>query len=143
MRLTTHTDFALRTLMFLATTGERATAAQVAQLFGISANHLAKVVNQLARLGYVRSLRGIGGGIELAREPAEIRLGDVIEALEGNMHLLECVAQENVCLIESFCKLKGALAEAERVQLEYLRSVTLADVAPAKRQLSRLATLTT
>lgn len=140
MRLTTHTDFALRTLMFLATTGTRATAGEIAQLFGISANHLAKVVNQLARLGYIRSLRGIGGGIELACDPAEVRLGDIIEALEGNLHLLECVSQENVCVIESFCKLKGALAEAERVQLEYLRSITLADVAPAKRQLARLAT---
>ena len=138
MSLTTHTDFALRTLMFLATTGERATAAQVAQLYGISTNHLAKVVNQLARLGYIRSLRGIGGGIELAKPPAEIRLGEVVEAFEGNMHLLECVATDNVCAIQPFCKLKGVLAEAERLQLEYLNSVTLADVAPTKRQLGRV-----
>jgi Rrf2 family nitric oxide-sensitive transcriptional repressor len=138
MRLTTHTDFGLRTLMYLASTTERATAAQIAQVFGISAHHLAKVVNQLSRLGYVRSIRGIGGGIELARVPAEIRLGDVIEALEGNLHLLECVATEHVCAIQSFCKLKGVLAQAERVQLDYLNQVTLADVAPSKRQLVRL-----
>lgn len=142
MRLTTHTDFALRTLMYLATTGERATAAQVAQLYGVSANHMAKVVNQLARFGYVRSIRGIGGGIELAKQPEEIRLGEVIVAFEGNMHLLECVATENVCAIESFCKLKGALAEAERLQLEYLNSVTLADVAPTKRQFGRTSVIT-
>jgi Rrf2 family nitric oxide-sensitive transcriptional repressor len=139
MRLTTHTDFALRTLMYLATAAERATAAQIAQLYGVSANHLAKVVNQLARLGYVRSLRGIGGGIELARDPADIRLGEVIEALEGNLHLLDCVATENVCAIQSFCKLKGVLAEAERLQLEYLNEVTLADVVPMKRQFVRLS----
>ena len=142
MRLTTHTDFALRTLMYLATTGERATAAQVAQLYGVSANHMAKVVNQLSRLGYVRSIRGIGGGIELAKQPEEIGLGEVIEAFEGNMHLLECVATENVCAIQSFCKLKGALAEAERLQLEYLNNVTLADVAPTRRQFSRVDSLT-
>ena len=134
MRLTTHTDFALRTLMFLATTAERATVAQVAQLYGVSSNHMAKVVNQLSRLGYVRSIRGIGGGIELAKHAEDIRLGEVIEAFEGNMHLLECVATETVCAIQSFCKLKGVLAEAERVQLDYLNSVTLADVAPKKRQ---------
>ncbi len=138
MRLTTHTDFALRTLMFLATTNERATVAEVAQLYGVSTNHMAKVINQLARLGYIRSIRGIGGGIELAKQPTDIRLGEVIEAFEGNMHLLECVATEEVCAIQSFCKLKGTLAEAERVQLEYLNSVTLADVAPKKRQFSRL-----
>jgi Rrf2 family nitric oxide-sensitive transcriptional repressor len=139
MRLTTHTDFALRTLMYLATTGERATAAQVAQLYGVSGNHMSKVVNQLARLGYIRSIRGIGGGMELARPAEEIRLGEVIEALEGNMHLLECVCTDNVCAIEKFCKLKGVLAEAERVQLEYLNSVTLADVLPSKRQFKRVA----
>ena len=139
LRLTTHTDFALRTLMYLATTGERATAAEVAQLYGVSGNHLSKVVNQLARLGYVRSIRGIGGGMELAKRPEDIRLGDVIEAFEGNMHLLECVSTENVCAIEKFCKLKGALAEAERLQLEYLNSKTLADVAPTRRQFNQLA----
>ncbi len=137
MSLTTHTDFALRTLMYLATTAERTTAAKVAQLYGVSANHLSKVVNQLARLGYVRSIRGIGGGIELAKAPADIRLGEVIEAFEGNMHLLECVSTEGVCTIQSFCKLKGVLAEAERLQMEYLNQVTLADVAPTKRQLGR------
>ncbi len=138
MRLTTHTDFALRTLMYLATTGKRTTASQVAQLYGISTNHLSKVVNQLSRLGYVRSIRGIGGGIELAKQPDEIRIGEVIEAFEGNMHLLDCVHTENVCAIQSFCKLKGALVEAERLQLEYLNSVTLADVAPTRRQIGRV-----
>lgn len=139
MRLTTHTDFALRTLMYLATTGERATAAEVAQLYGVSANHMAKVVNQLSRLGYLRSLRGIGGGIELAKQPGDIRLGEVIEAVEGNMHLLECVATDNVCAIQSFCKLKRVLAEAEQLQLDYLNGVSLADIAPAKRELGRVA----
>ena len=138
MRLTTYTDFALRTLMYLATTGERATADQVAQLYGISTNHLAKVMNQLARLGYIRSIRGIGGGIELGKTPEEIRIGEVVEAFEGNMHLLECVASENVCVIESFCKLKGVLAEAERIQRDYLNSITLAEVIPTRRQLARV-----
>jgi Rrf2 family nitric oxide-sensitive transcriptional repressor len=138
MRLTTHTDFALRALMYLAATVERTTAAQVAQLYGVSSNHMSKVVNQLARLGFIRSIRGIGGGIELAKHPHDIRLGEVIAAFEGNMHLLECVATEDVCAIQSFCKLKGALAEAERVQLEYLNGVTLADVVPTKRQFARV-----
>ena len=138
MRLATHTDFAVRTLMYLATTRKRTTAAKVAQLYGVSSHHMAKVVNQLARLGYIRSIRGIGGGIELAQQPQDIRLGDVVESFEGNMHLLDCVSTENVCAIQSFCKLKGVLAEAERVQLDYLNSVTLADVAPTKRQFNRV-----
>lgn len=135
MRLALQTDYALRTLMYLASVSERANVADVARLFGISVHHVAKVVNQLARAGYVRSIRGVGGGIELATAPEQIRLGDVIRSFEGNMHLLECVARENVCAIESFCKLKQVLFEAERLQTEYLDSVTLADVVPRKRRL--------
>lgn len=124
--------------MYLAATGKRATIADVAGLYGVSANHIAKVVNQLSRLGYIRSIRGIGGGIELARDTHEIKLGQIVEALEGNMHLLDCVTTEEVCAIQSFCSLKGVLAEAERVQLEYLNTITLADVVPGKRQLQRV-----
>lgn len=137
MQLNTQTDYALRTLMYLAARRGRATIAQVAELYGISIHHVAKVVNQLGRLGYIHNIRGIGGGIELARQPAEIRIGEVIEHFEGNLHLLACVDSRNVCSIESFCKLKRVLAEAERVQLEYLNSVTLAAVAPGSRQLAR------
>lgn len=54
--------------MYLATTGQRATVGQVAQLYGVSTNHIAKVVNRLSRLGYVRCIRGISGGIELAKQ---------------------------------------------------------------------------
>ena len=138
VRLTIQTDFALRTLLYLAAVQRRSTVSEVAALFGISANHIAKIVNQLARSGYVRSIRGIGGGIELARRPDEIRLGEVIRNFEGNWHLLECIASEGVCLIESFCKLKVVLAEAERLQLDYLDSKTLADIVPTKRQLARV-----
>jgi Rrf2 family nitric oxide-sensitive transcriptional repressor len=138
MQLTTQTDLALRTLMYLATTGERTTAAEVAQLYRVSQHHLAKVMNQLRRLGYLRSIRGIGGGVELARTPDAIRLGEVIEAFEGSMHLLDCVVTQEVCAIESFCRLKGVLAEAERVQMEYLNSRTLADVAPTRREYGRV-----
>jgi Rrf2 family nitric oxide-sensitive transcriptional repressor len=138
MRLTTQTDFGLRTLMYLTARSGRATISQVATLFGISAHHVAKVVNFLARLGYIRCIRGLGGGIELARRPEDIRLGDLLQALEGDLHLLECVDAENVCVIETFCKLKGALAEAEQVQLDFLNGVTLRDVTPTNRELNRL-----
>ena len=138
MRLNTQTDYALRTLMYLATHRRRAKIADVARLFGISANHVAKVVNQLSRMGYVHSIRGIGGGMELARSPGEIVLGDVITAFEGDMHLLSCVGTDEVCTIQSFCRLKGVLAEAERVQIEYLSTKTLQDVVPTRRQLAQV-----
>jgi Rrf2 family nitric oxide-sensitive transcriptional repressor len=127
--------------MYLATCEGRATVRDVAGLFGISANHVAKVVQVLSRLGYVRSTRGIGGGIELARPADALRLGDVIESLEGNMHLLECVDSQNVCALESFCKLKTALSHAERLQMDYLNTLSVSDIVPTKGQLSSVVPL--
>lgn len=137
MRLALQTDYALRTLIYLAMHPERSTVAQIGEFYGISVPHVAKVVNQLARAGYVRSIRGIGGGVELGRRPEEIRVGDVVLEMERNMHLLECVSLEDVCVIQPFCKLKSVLTEAERVQMEYLNSVTLKDVLPTRRQVEQ------
>jgi Rrf2 family nitric oxide-sensitive transcriptional repressor len=137
MRLALQTDYALRTLKYAATRGERVKAADVSAVFGMTAAHISKVVNQLGRLGYVRSIRGIGGGFELSRTAEEISVGEVVVAFEGNMHLLDCVTMQDVCVIESFCKLKKVLTKAEQVQYEYLRGVTLADVLPTKRQIAK------
>lgn len=132
MRLSLQTDYALRTLMYLASVSNRATIAEVAAFFQIPAPNVAKVVNQLARLGYVRSVRGIGGGIELGTATEAITIGEIVEAFEGSMHLLECVGTEAVCVIQSYCKLRNVLARAEQVQVDYLKSVKLSDVLPVK-----------
>ncbi len=143
-QLTLQTDYALRTLLFLAHTGERGTVGDVAEFYGISVAHVAKVVNQLSRLGYIRSIRGAGGGIELGRAAEQIVVGEVIQAFEGPMHLLECVGSDvPVCAIQEFCKLKGVLAEAERLQRDYLNSVTLKEVMPTKRQVTQYLQLST
>lgn len=130
MRLALQTDYALRTLMFLASRKKRATIADVAEFFQISAPHVAKVVNQLSRFGFIRSIRGIGGGIELGRNPKEITVGEVVAAFEGNLHLLECVGTEDVCVVQSYCKLRNVLTKAEKLQTDYLNSIRLSDVVP-------------
>jgi Rrf2 family nitric oxide-sensitive transcriptional repressor len=130
VRLSLQTDYSLRTLMYLAVQSDRKTVADIAQFFQISQAHVAKVVNQLARLGYIRSIRGLGGGLELAREATEISVGDIIRAVEGPVHLLECVSIDDVCVIQRFCKLRSVLDRAERIQFDYLNSVRLSDVIP-------------
>lgn len=138
MRLSLHTDYALRTLLFLADRPGRSSVAQIAQFFQISRDHVAKVVQSLVRLGYVRSVRGIGGGVELKRRPAEIRIGELIVAFEGNMNLLECVSTEGLCVIQPTCRLRTVLATAERLQLDYLNSVCLADLLVSGQMLARI-----
>ena len=120
--------------MLLASRPGRSNIQSVADFFGISVPHVAKVVNQLARLGYLRSIRGAGGGIELAKDPDQIVIGKVVLAFEGHMHLLECVGTDNVCVIQPGCRLRGVLAHAERIQLDYLNSVRLSDVVPIDLQ---------
>jgi Rrf2 family nitric oxide-sensitive transcriptional repressor len=133
MRLALHTDLALRTLMFLAARRQRSSINEIASFYRVSPGHLAKVAQRLAREGFIRSVRGVGGGIELARAPEEITIGEVVSRFEGTMHLLDCVAIEDVCVIQPGCRLRHVLIEAERVQREYLNSVRLSEVvAPAQ-----------
>ena len=134
MKLSLQTDYSLRTLMFLAAHPGRRNIAEIADFFQISQAHVAKVVTQLARGGLVRSVRGIGGGLELARTPEQITIGEVVRASEGPTHLLDCVAIDDVCVIQRSCKLRSVLAHAERVQMDYLASVRLCDVLPFKKK---------
>ncbi len=136
MRLSLQTDYALRTLLFLATRTGRTTVADVSGFYGISAHHVGKVVHQLGRLGYVRNHRGPSGGIELAREPSAITVGRVILDFEVNMHLLDCVSMPGVCVIQPGCTLRGVFAEAERLQMDYLESITLESLLPTPLDLS-------
>ena len=142
MRLALHTDFALRTLMFLAGRDGRANIGEIAEFFGISKDHLAKVAQRLAREGFVRSIRGVGGGLELSRPADDISVGEVIERFEGSLHLLDCAAMENVCRIERRCGLRPVLIEVERIQRDYLNSVRLSDVAAPGQELVQLLEVT-
>ncbi len=130
MKLSLQTDYSLRTLMYLATRKTRVTIDEITEFFQISRPHVAKVVNHLARHGYIRSIRGIGGGLELAKEPALVSIGEIVALVEGTTHLLDCISIDDVCVIQQHCRLKNVLAKAEQVQLDYLGSVTLADVLP-------------
>jgi Rrf2 family nitric oxide-sensitive transcriptional repressor len=112
----------------------------MAEFFEISAHHLGKVAMQLGRLGYVRNQRGPGGGIELNRPLAELSVGAIVRHFEGrNVHLLECVDTPGVCVLQPGCSLMKVLREAERRQMEYLDSVTLADLVPRRGGLETFA----
>ncbi len=130
MQLTQFTDYGLRGLMYLAAQPDRlCSVREIAEHYAISRNHLVKVVHRLAQLGCVNSNKGKGGGIRLASKPEELRLGDLVLALEPNMHLVECFNREaNTCTVVSACKLKYFLADASKAFVEELNHHTLADV---------------
>ena len=130
MRLTSFTDFALRALMRLAGEPGRSFAtSEIAAEFGISRNHLAKVVRDLADAGFITTQRGAGGGFSLARPPQAITLGEVVRTLEGEA-LVECFRSDGgACVLTPRCRLKAKLAAAREAFMRELDATTLAECA--------------
>jgi len=135
MRLSRHTDYALRVLIHLAVRPDRlASIGEIARAYGISENHLMKVVNMLAHAGLVRTVRGRGGGIALARPAKEISVGAVIRQSEPDLKLAECGS----CRIENACGLTGAVGKALGAFLKVLDSYSIADVTTKRDELAAL-----
>ena len=135
MRLTSFTDFALRALMRLAGEPARSFAtSEIAAEFGISRNHLAKVVRDLADGGFITTQRGVGGGFTLARPPQSITLGEVVRALEGARRWSNAFASDGGdCVLTPRCRLKARLAAAREAFMRELDATTLAECAyPAR-----------
>ena len=131
MRLTSFTDYGLRMLMRMASAPERAfSTTELADEFGLSRNHLAKIMQHLARAGLIETRRGGGGGAALARPASQIRLGAVVRLLEEDQPLVECLSTSgNTCALDGRCGLKARLHSAEAAFLADLDGSTLADIA--------------
>ena len=126
MRLTLFTDFALRALMRLAGEPARSFATnEIAAEFGISRNHLAKVVRDLADGGFIATQRGAGGGFSLARPPQSITLGEVVRALEGEA-LVECFRADGGALKDSriICRSKPFGTSSSRTSRPHMSVAT-------------------
>lgn len=130
VRLTFHTDYALRLLMLLALEpDELHTIARVAHRYGISRNHLMKVAQTLVQSGFLESVRGRGGGLKLAKPAHRINLGAVIRSTEDSFALVECFDREtNTCVISPVCCLRGPLEEALSAFMAVLDRYTVADL---------------
>ncbi len=139
MRLTLHTDFALRVLIYAGINdGKVTTIADIATSFGISKNHLMKVVNDLGRRGYLDTVRGRHGGIRLMRKPIDINIGKVVRDTEDELEVLGCLDHTGYCRIEQVCVLRGAVREAAAAFLAVLDGYTLADLIRPRSALSEL-----
>lgn len=124
MQLTQHTDFGLRLLIVLARAGGAVSLPAFSAEQGLSYHHVAKVAQALVSEGFAMSRRGRTGGIALARDAADIRVGDVVRRLERGLRLADCAN----CALKADCALSGVLAEALEAFLGVLDRYTLADV---------------
>ncbi|UKK83645.1 Rrf2 family transcriptional regulator [Sphingopyxis sp. BSN-002] len=131
MRLSLHSDYALRILMALGATGEQMSVDEIAGHYGVSRNHLAKVAQRLQGLGYVATQRGRGGGMRLARQTGEINVGAVVRQFENLDTFVECMdAATSTCPVRGACGLQGVLGGALGAFVRYLDDYTLADLLP-------------
>jgi Rrf2 family nitric oxide-sensitive transcriptional repressor len=143
MRLTQHSDYALRVLMLLALEPDEVhTIASVAKRYTISRNHLMKVAQTLIQAGFVEGVRGRNGGLRLVRKPEDITLGAVVRATEDSFALVECFDRErNVCVVTPACGLRRPLEEALRAFLSALDGYTLADAVEPSSRSNRMRNL--
>ena len=133
MRLTRYTDFALRVLLYLAARPEGLSSiASISRAYGVSQNHLMKVVNDLANSGYVATVRGRSGGVRLGRDPGEINIGAVVRHTEDSFQVVDC----GTCVIAPVCGLSSALDDAVKAFLGVLDGYTLADLMTTRAQLN-------
>ena len=140
MRLTRFSDNALRCLMYLGLQPDRTpTVGEIARGMAISEDHLLKVVKRLVRLGYVRSIRGRNGGLELAMSPEAIMVSEVVRATEDNLTIVPCFnPATNTCPVAPACVLAGALDEALGAFFAVLEHYSLADLLRPRRRLVAL-----
>lgn len=141
MRLTVFTDYALRVLLVLAARRDQlVTISAVSGSFRISETHLMKVANTLAHTGWVETVRGRGGGMRLAVDPAKLTLRQIVERLENDFAVVECFGSDNSCVLTGGCGVERALGRALRAFLAELQQYTLADLVAKSPALVRVAT---
>ena len=137
MQLTSFTDYGLRALIFMAALpqGKMTNITEVTETYGVSRNHMVKIINQLSRAGYVSAVRGKNGGIRLGKPASEIVIGQVVRDMEP-LQLVNC--HSDFCHITPACRLKQALHDAVQSFLAVLDSYTLADLVEDNHPLYQL-----
>ena len=134
MRLTDYTDYSLRVLLYLAVRGEGLSTIQdISHAYGISRNHLMKVVQQLGERGWVETVRGRNGGLRLAGQTRALTVGEVVRSTESDFALVGCMPDQHgerrPCVITPQCRLREALVAASNAFFAELDRYTIGEVA--------------
>ncbi len=137
MQITRYSDYSLRVLMYLAIhANKKCNISEIADAFNISRNHLVKIVHHLAKMKLIDTVRGRGGGIQLAVKADDIRIGEIVRQTEQTLEIVEC--NKPGCPLLPACKLKRVLNEAKQAFFQVLDEYTVADLTKNKKLLLRL-----
>lgn len=131
MQLTTHSDYALRIIIFCGSKSPGlVTTPEVSEAYGISKHHVGKIVTELGDKEFLTIQRGRGGGFKCSNKALTSTVGDLVRAMEPNFYVVECFKgePENQCPITAICKLKNPLAEATSAFLQVLDQYTMKEM---------------
>jgi len=142
-RLSKGSEYAIRGMLYLAMQppGKICFIDEVAQVQEVPRAYLAKIFQTLSKKGYLRSTRGPGGGFELSKPSSEINMLEIIETMEGEVRLNDCLIASGYCHREQICSIHDVWKEAQAKFLDYLSSRTfdkLAFDAITKKELNSL-----
>jgi Rrf2 family protein len=130
MQITRQADYAVRAVLHLAKMGnsERAATSTVAKEQNIPPSFLAKIISQLSIAGLLHTSRGARGGVTLAREPKDITLLEVVEAIDGPIQLNECVGNDGGCHFDGDCPIKPVWCDAQDELVKRLGATNFGDM---------------
>ena len=143
MRLTQHSNYAIRMLLYCALRGGALSRIDdIATAHDISRHHLVKIAHELARHGFLETVRGRGGGVRLGKPEHEINVGDVIRLTEAPLELVECFAPEsNSCPLIGACRFSTQLRKAQDAFFDVLHEITIADLVENRGELAQRLSL--
>ena len=130
MRITQEADYAVRIIDRLATIGKRMDAHSVSEATGVTLRFTLKILRKLLQAGIVKSYKGVSGGYELAREPADINLRQVIEAVDGPIVISRCLSNGQLCSNiddKKLCYYHNIFAEVSKTIRDKLESITFGE----------------
>ena len=131
MKISTKGRYAVRLMYDLAVhhTGDWVALKDVSRRQGISVKYLEQIVRQLSICGYLKSLRGPHGGYQLAKEPADYTIYEILQITEGSLQPVACLDDEiNQCGRYHECPTIGSWEGLGQVIREYLSQITLEDI---------------
>lgn len=131
MKFSTKSEYGLRAMVYLAKAKNKISSLkEIAKKEGISFDYLEKIISKLEKSGLVKAKRGIKGGYFLAKKPEEIKIGEIIESLEGKFNLAKCLY--NFCQRSKRCFAKNFWQKLNRAINLTLNSISLADLIKEK-----------
>ena len=128
MQLNRFTDYSLRVLIYLngKPGDEKVSLDFLARRFNMNKNHLHKVSQRLAQLGWINSARGKNGGVSIADQARDLNLAHIVAELERHVHPIDC--HGIACPVAGNCRLQGVLGRASRAFFRVLGEYSLAEM---------------